>query len=436
MGVALWVLVGALPCRADPVSWWDDDAEYEAGLSLDQTLAGIQAEREVVMRAHQVERARLLQLMARRPRPGPLPVEAMAQEAVAWLAGQGDPTQTTIPVVPGREGLLVSFDIPATDPLAGILKGRAYSYDTAVAVSAFLIQGQTARARAAVAALARLVGPDGQIGFSYQVDRTDLDPQVRTGTLAEVGYALAFYQRATGDATSQATAERIAGYLNTLQLPSGSLKGGPSVTWASTEHNLRAYFFYRELGRVTGRTDHRATAEQIKHSLLTNHWIKERKGGHFLRGIGDPTPTLDVNALGTVFLWAIGRSDLATQAFKYVESTFKTQQTIPGSSTRITGYAPDNRRGTIWFEGTLGVAMAYQRLGKTKQAGALLQGIAALRTAWQSQGRWRGAVPYALPRYVNVDGDTMGEWGSVASTSWLALHLALRRGEGRFWDRD
>ncbi len=430
--LALLLSVQGSPAQAGSVPTRQDSVE-RASATVAQNLSDLAAERAEAVRRSALERQKSNALASRSLFLTPTG-SLLGRGSLDWLAGQSDPAVTGILPVAGREGLLVSYAIPLNDPRA-FLRGRSWTYDNAVAAAAFLAQGQISRAKSVLAALNRLVAPDGGIGFSYQVDSSYYDPRVRTGTLAWVGYAFAFYQRQTGDAAYQATSERIASYLKGLQMASGSLKGGPDVSWVSTEHNIDAYFFFRELFRVTGNGSYLTTANQIKNSLLANHWV----GGsspHFLQGIGDPAPALDANSWGAIFLWAIGRGTQANQALKYVESTFKTTQKVSGTSTKITGYAPDAARKTVWLEGTLGVAMAYERQGAARKADSILNSVAALQSAWEKQGRWQGALPYAMPRYKNADGDTFAEWESVSSTGWENLVLALRAGSSRFWDRD
>jgi len=408
----------------DPV-----ETAYE---SLDQTLRNHRAEQESVSQFWKLEQSKsaLLTSQASAVIQG-----VLGQGSIPWLENQSDPSFTGIPVVAGREGLLVSFTIPTNDPLAS-LRGRSWTYDNAVAAIAFLSQGQLPQARSVLEALNRLVTPEGTIGFSYQVDSLGFDPKVRSGTLAWVGYAFAFYQKVTGDAAYQAAAERIAASLKTLQLEGGLVKGGPDVGWVSTEHNVDSYFFYRELYRVTGDTGHQATALEIKNALLTRLWVSDAKGGHFLQGLNDPIPSLDANSWGAIFLWAVGENAKANQALKYVESTFRNTKKISGSSTRITGYAPDAAKKTVWLEGTLGVSAAYRRVGQLSQSDSILNQVYNLQKDWERRGLWRGALPYAMPRYQNADGDTFAEWESVTSTGWLNLALALKNVSSPFWDHD
>lgn len=445
LGLAAPVWAKPAPRSLDPVE--------SAGATLSETLAAHRSEQAQLMQMQAQEfamfregafldplnppvagtaaqpAAQQTQPAARQSQPLAQPAPAAVVETISpgvgWLIGQGDPAVTGFQPVAGREGLLVSYVIPSTDPLA-FLRGRSWTYDNAVGAVALLLQGQPDAARGVLAALQGLQNADGSLGFSYQVDSSFTDGRVRTGTLAWVGYAMALYQRQTGDPSFQTSAEKIGAYLKNLQAGSGSIKGGPDVSWLSTEHNIDAYFFYRELHRVTGQASHLDTAAQIKNSLLANHWTGSVSKGHFLQGIGDPTPALDANSWGALFLSAAGRTSQAKQALSYADSTFKNTQRIPGSTDRVTGYSPDAAKKTVWLEGTAGVAVAYQRAGQVAKAGSILKQFSS----------WSGGIPYAMPRYTNPDGDTFSDLLSVPSTGWHQIALSVRSGSSLFWDAD
>lgn len=386
------VLGMAAPATAAPRS---TDPVESASATLSETLA-----------AHRAEQHQLMQMQAKRYalfREGAflmnIPFDKLrvtgVSPALSWLIGQGDPAVTGFQPVSGRVGLLVSYQIPTTDPLA-FLRGRSWTYDNAAGAIALLFRGQPDAARRVLSTLQGLMAPDGSLGFSYQVDSSFVDGRARTGTLTWVGYAMALYQRQTGDSSFQASAEKIGSYLKNLQTASGSIKGGPDVSWVSTT--------------------------QIKNSLLANHWTGSVSKGHFLQGIGDPTPALDANSWGALFLSAIGRSTQAKQALKYVEATFKNTKQIAGTSTNLTGYSPDAAKKTVWLEGTAGVAAAYQRVGQTQKAGSIMSGFSA----------WTGGIPYSMPRYINSDGDTFSDLLSVPSTAWHQIALSVRAGSSLF----
>lgn len=361
----------------------------------------------------------------------PLP----AQGSVDWLALRNNPAFTGIQPVAGRDGLLVSYTVPDGHSLE-FLRGRSWTYDNAVGAVALLLNGRTADARKILEALAGLQAADGSLGFSYQVDSGFQDARVRAGTLAWAGYAFAFYQTLTGEALFQENAERAAAYLKGLTRGSGLLQGGPDVGWVSTEHNLDAYFFYRELARATGNAAYRDAADALGAAVLEQLWVQESKrSGHFTRGLGDPTPALDANSWGAIFLSAVGEAEKAGQALRYVERTFGNRRRVTGTKRRVSGYAPDANRRTVWLEGTAGVAVARARTGDRKRASKALGELGKVEQAWKSLGLWTGGFPYAVPEYVNPDGDTFSELESAAATGWALIADVVLGGESRFWGR-
>ncbi len=423
-------LAAPSPLCADPLPRTNDPTE-SASATLARNIAALKQEQQALLQRQTLELSRSYFSAAPQVKT---PIGAvLGTGSLTWLSGQKKSSSTGIRPVAGRQGLLVSYSVPVGDPMS-FLRWRSWTYDDAMGAMALLLQGRTQDARTVLSALQGLMKSDGSLGFSYQVDSTYADNRVRTGTVAWVGYAMAFYERVTGDKRFESSAVAIAKKLKGLQVSSGSLRGGPDVNWASTEHNLDAWNFFDLLCRVTGKAEYRATADQIKNSLLTNHWTGGTSG-HFQQGIGDPAAALDANALGALFLNAIGRADLAASAMNYIEATFANSKTISGSTKTVTGYSPDASRKTVWVEGTLTVARAYQLLGNTAKVNSILQSVGTIQDVWTAQGRWKGALPYAVGRYVNPDGDTFTEFEAVPSTSWFLLAQSVQNGDSRFLDR-
>ena len=219
---------------------------------------------------------------------------------IQWILDQQVPNTIVPNPHTGRSGLVISYLIPPDDADYPSFFSRSWIYDDAVAALALTVEGEYAAARATLIALAGLVEPDGKIGFSYNTHDAWYHDYYRSGAIAWVGYAMAFYQLETFDTQYQGTAESIADYLLTLQDPTcGSIRGGPDVTWYSTEHNVVAYFFLKTLGYVTGDSTYTDAAQQIGECLLSEHWNEAE--GRFNQGRDDPTDTLDVNTLGALF---------------------------------------------------------------------------------------------------------------------------------------
>lgn len=337
-------------------------------------------------------------------------------DSAPWLISQKVPNDIVPSPYPGRENLLISYDIPQTDPVYSILYHRSYSYDDAVGAIGLLLWGDVDRARAILQALSGLVDEQGRIGFSYNTANNFSHLLYKTGTIAWVGYAMALFERMTGETQFQVAAQAIADYLLTLQdtnpaTPSyGSLKAGPTEAVYSTEHNIDAYFFLREIGSLLSNASYLNTATEIENSLLAHHW---NEAGHFDQGVGDPSYALDASSWGAIFLNAVGEIAKAQSALSFVESTFRNTQTITGTPQTVTGYAP-YAQDVVWGEGSLGVATAYRKLGMEAQADAIVTEMLRLRGL-------NGGLYYAMPTTTVVTGDVFYEWESVASTGWLLM---------------
>jgi uncharacterized repeat protein (TIGR01451 family) len=206
-----------------------------------------------------------------------------------------------------------------------------------------------------------------------------------------------------------------------MQDPStGSATGGPDVDWLSTEHNLDAYFFLRDVGLLTGNTSYRDAAGRIKQSLLTNHW--NASYGCFQQGIGDTTKSLDAASWGVLFLLSIGQRDKAASCLDFIEANFPRTPTctIGGVPKTISGYKPDVNTNVVWSEGSLGVALAYERAGDQAKHDEIVSEI------WKMQGPKDGIV-YACPPATDFS-----DWESVAGTAWMVILQSDRR--SAFWD--
>jgi len=327
---------------------------------------------------------------------------------VQWILAQQVPNSLVPSPHAGRSGLMVSYLIPSDDPDYPDLFSRSWIYDDAVAAVALTVEGEYTATQTILTALAGLVDTEGKIGFSYNTHNAWFHDYYRSGAIAWVGYAMAFYQLETGDAQYQGTAESIGDYLLTLQDPTcGSIRGGPDVAWYSTEHNVDAYFFLKALGHVSGNTTYTNAAQQVRECLLSEHWNQAE--GRFDQGRDDPTDALDVNTLGALFLISIGRYDQAQGVLEYIEATFPITITRADTGQVVQGYKPYTDMETLWTEGGLQLAMAYDHLGDLTARDAIITETEKMRGP-------EGGIMYASPQVADFP-----DWQGVAPTGWMAL---------------
>lgn len=378
------------------------------------------------------------------------------------------------PAIPGDA--LVSFDYcnygtPDQRYFLG-RHGRAFLYDQAVGAIAWLMANETEKAQRLLDYLSsyqNLNEPvpgaaDGSFGFSfntvgcpaYAPDNRDsfydLD-YLRNGAISWAGCAFVLYQNLTSDARYLGAARRTADYLLTQQVTDsddprfGLLRGGHGsydtttwdfiagqVEWVSTEHNVDAYFFLRDLGVLTGDERYILAAQQIGNGLLNKLWNEEkgRLDGGQLNGVD----ALDAASWGAVFLLAIGEEDKARRSLTFAEHTFWNQ------ADGVRGYKPYagtveginwNNVHIVWSEGSLGVAMAYMKLGDANS-------LNRAQTILAEMSRLQEPDPTGGLLYAVHTCDDLTEFPrapSVGGTGWFVM--ALRAFEDptvrdAFWD--
>jgi hypothetical protein len=351
---------------------------------------------------------------------------------------------------------MVSFKIPPCDPLSKTnLKTRSYSYDAALAAILFKMLARFERSAGILSKLEEFISPSNGIDFSYDANNGALGIRyVRSGAVAWLGYSLVYSNRLK-------SAQILADFLLTrrVSIPgdprNGLFRGGfgqikkdrfidKEIEWISTEHNIDAYFFFRDLG-VKLKTFHpqnasyySRVAKDLKKSILEKLW--NTKESFFYRGFNeegiDKETPLDVQTWGALFLIAIGHEDKARLALKFAKEHFFLNKIIVQKEINnknkfncqyecaffpLLGFKPylkspeyKNPPNLIWTEGTYGYSLAAKRLGiedheldisQKKLESCNLYGGVLQTTQTQSQ------IPYEFH-----------SWESTASTVWSLFY--------------
>ena len=206
------------------------------------------------------------------------------------------------------------------------------------------------------------------------------------------------------------------------------------VTWASTEHNIDAYFFLRDLGQLTGIREFENAATLIKQSLLSNHWNVAQQ--RFNQGVSpsgvDTGKALDLGTWGGLFLLAIGETGTAESSLEYAEQ-FRVSgdaiepsldpdsfNTTYSSAGPISGYRPYLEGEeyvappqVVWAEGTWGAILLKERLGLG--TGSDVESMTRMQEADPRGGYVQvTAGRRSLPYEFHV-------WPAVAGTAWAAI---------------
>ena len=399
------------------------------------------------------------------------------EKAVAWLKSQIVPNSIVKEPVQDRRNLLISYKVPKDSDVYRYVFSKASLYDNALAIIAFSMIGEHALAERIIEASSRVLSPNNDLWFSFNTHNSWPNKNdhsgaiVRTGASAWMGYAITFYLKTRlidnpnllqqdNEAMNhlklaQSIADRIL--LRQITEPAdsryGFFTGGEgrysyrwnkksndveeyfipgSIEWASIEHNIDIYFLLRDLSALTGKEKYTSLADTLKQSMVSKSW--NEKSGQLNRGQrldgADTAKALDCASWGSVFLQAAGEDSKALTSLNSTANYFVSAKNHHGyrpyfdellyEESEINSlFYPDapekNWRDSqmIWTEGSLGVAMAYLKLGKNKEATDLIKLMVELQDK-------EGGLPYATEnlRYQFSDNP------SVAGTAWLVMVIA------------
>lgn len=360
-----------------------------------------------------------------------------------------------------------------TDPASG----RVATYDSALVALVLIRRGERDEAARVLEALRALQRPDGSLPFSFILPRADGGVvYVRSGAVAWVGYAAAEYLDADSKGPARdvalALARGAAAYLLDRQIATsgdprnGLVRGGEGVlryevdahgvvrerldpgevAWASSEHNVDAFFFLRALARVTGEARYAEASARVAEGLLRG-WSGAR--GQLARGVSEAGPddvqALDCASWGSLFLRAAGERDRADTAASVADAGYASRDPRTGARghraqargplleaellmRHLAGKLPARDWAdleAVWPEGSAGVALAALRAGRVARARAILDDLDALRGPDGSLPTSTVDVPFMF--------DTRP---SVAGTAWTELvRFELGRAPDRptFW---
>ncbi|MFH0918929.1 MAG: hypothetical protein V1913_01090 [Fibrobacterota bacterium] len=405
--------------------------------------------------------------------------EFQANRQTRWLASRVAPNTVLPSPLPSRRNLILSYDLPESDPSFRYMHNKSFLYDNAIAAIAFASTGEWERAEKLLLTLSTLQRYDGSWWFNYNLGvewPSETDPDfalVRSGAVAWAGYAYCFFLENHPDLPEASrlralflnTARKIAGFLEAVSIADSSsplhglVTGGSNtialrmdstgtpvekwtalpITWASSEHNIDAHLFYSHLYTLTRDTVYKTRAESIANSMMRVLWSE--KDGQFFRGIKgdgavDSVLALDCAAWAGAFLRNIGRADLAVRCLTTVERDYRnTYDGLTGyrpyirtpvhETKRINAYyypeKPDMQWGGFpfcWMEGGYGVLLAMDAAGKTEEARTLLK-------AWTMRFSpdTLGGIPYSVAEKAVPYQFTL--WKSVASTAWHVILVGL-----------
>jgi hypothetical protein len=388
---------------------------------------------------------------ARRRCAGGAGASSAAGAATVATAAVNRPTEQVAvgrPTGDKRLQLIRSFDIPVDDPSYARLLNWSWTYDSALAATAFSSVGLGSQSARLLDQLAALQRKSGAIEFAFDVRTGESSRQIRAGSVAFAGIGFTNYDQAFQDKRYLDNARLVAKYLLSLRNAEGLVRGGPDVKWVSTQHNLLTVIFLTILsdtlqqhGDQEAADAYPAVAEEIAKSIETHLVVRDGGLLHFRQGFNDETLPLDAQALGVLYSFIRGNEDLGRQVYAYAQSNFQ----IFGRSVELSkdpatynmtyeakgpfsGYRPyldEKAPDVLWFEGTAQMRFIMSAIGDSTEE------LDKSTDAWWAITRKQGLAPLGADR--TVTGNPYNEyhvWPTAAAGGWTVLSGAA---DGTTW---
>jgi len=343
-----------------------------------------------------------------------------------------------------RTGLVMSFEGD------GDIGGWAFIYDQSLAAQAFINYGDFQRAGKMLDFFNKKAErKDGLfLNAYYANDGAPSEYVVHAGPNLWLGIAIAQYTRKSQDKKYLNLAEDIAEGIIRLQNqdPEGGLRGGPSVEWYATEHNLDGYAFFNMMYSLTSKQKYLSARDKILAWLVKHTY--DKMDIPVKRGKGDSTIATDTYAWSIAAIGPKKLEELGLSPDRIMEFAEKncvadvTYTKSDGEMVRIKGFdfAPQQhvaRGGVVSSEWTAQMVISfkimsgyYSKKGMSAKA-ANFQAKAEeylfslgkmLMSSPSPSGQGENCLPYASQDFV----DTGHGWytpkgkdtGSVSGTTY------------------
>ena len=208
-----------------------------------------------------------------------------------------------------RTGLAMSFEGDT------VIADWAFIYDQALVAQAYTNFSDFERAKKILNFFEKKAKRKDKLFFNaYHVnDGSPAEYAVYSGPNIWLGIAIVQYTKKTQDKSYIPWVLEIAQGIMDLQIKDseGGIRGGPEVTWYSTEHNLDAYAFFNMLYKITDKAQYLEAANKVLNWLVKH--ASDKVDLPIERGKGDSTIATNtyawsVAAIGPGKLEEIGMS--------------------------------------------------------------------------------------------------------------------------------
>ncbi len=370
-------------------------------------------------------------------------VASIAMRAAAARPGTSQSEKVSLRLSTGKRinslQLIRSFDIPVDDPSYERLLNWSWTYDSAVAATAFSSVGLQEQSGRLLDQLAALQHKDGSIEFAFDVQTGASSETIRAGSVAFDAIAFSDYDSTFGSTLYLDNARRAADYLLSLRNEDGLVRGGPDVQWVSAQHNILTLIALsllsqqlQEQGDEGGAAYYREAAAIIAKGIDSQLIVRSDEGTHLREGVGDEVVPLDTQALGVIYARFLGDDELAKQVYEYAQKNFAIDgRSITMSKKKasynmtyeasgpFSGYRPyigKKAPDVLWFEGTAEMRFASTFLGQPTDA------LDASMNSWWDITRKQGLAPLGADRTItNNPYNEYHVWPTAAAGAWTVL---------------
>jgi hypothetical protein len=344
----------------------------------------------------------------------------------------------------GELQLIRSFDIPVGDPSYERLLNWSWTYDSAVAATAFSSVGLQEQSGRLLDQLAALQNKDGSIEYAFDVKTGESSASIRAGSVAFTTIAFADYDSSFESNLYLDNARRAADYLLSLRNADGLVRGGPDVEWVSTQHNILTLIALailsgqlQEQGDEAGAAYYREAADVIAKGVDSQLIVRDEGLAHFREGVNDNVVPLDTQALGIIYAGFRNDKDLAKQVYEYTQQNFplegrsislsnkpKTYNMTYEAKGPFRGYRPYIGKGApdvLWFEGTAEMRFVSTSLGQPTEE------LDQSMNSWWDVTRKQGLAPLGADRTItNNPYNEYHVWPTAAAGAWTVLSGAAK----------
>jgi hypothetical protein len=343
-----------------------------------------------------------------------------------------------------RSGLVMSFEGDKE------IADWAFTYDQSLVAQAYANFFDFERTKKIFEFYSKRAQRENNLFFNayYVNDGSPAEFTIHAGPNLWLGIAVLQYTKKTQDNTYLKLAEDISTGIIKLQSQDkdGGIKGGPSVEWYSTEHNLDAYAFFNMFYNLTSNSKYAVIRDKVLNWIINNTY--NSKEIPVKRGKGDATIATDtyawsIAAIGPQKLTEIGMNPDKILDFAEQNCSVEVSYIRPeGQVVKIKGFdfAPEKhlgRGGVVSSEWTAQMVMSFKimanfyykngmnakaRVYELKADDYLMQLGNMLISSPSPSGQGQACLPYATQDFV----DTGHGWmtpkgkstGSVAGTTY------------------